>query len=146
MNYAIKYPGALGALSLSQVRMKLMGGQVEDFKDLYKTDPTVWAGTLSGLKAVRDLREVQLLSKVVSELNKDRIPQAVDLKTHRVREALAAKKTGGSWEKGALVSLLLAGVGPGVHGHLHAGWCSGPLSGTRRSPCPGGSSNRRHAT
>ena len=106
VNYASKYPGALGALFLSQVRMKLMGGQVEDFKDLYKTDPTVWAGTLTGLKEIRDLREVQLLSKVVSELNKDRIPQAVDLMTHRIREVLAAKKAGGSWEKGALVSLL----------------------------------------
>ena len=106
VNYASKYPGALGALFLSQVRMKLMGGQVEDLKDLYKTDPTVWAGTLTGLKEIRDLREVQLLSKVVSELNKDRIPQAVDFMTHRIREVLAAKKAGGSWEKGALVSLL----------------------------------------
>ena len=83
-----------------------MGGQVEDLKDLYKTGPTVWAGTLSGSKGVRDFREVQLLSKVVGELNKDRIPQAVDFMTHRIREVLAAKKTGGSWEKGALVSLL----------------------------------------
>ena len=104
--FAQQYPGALGALFLMQVRCKLQAGEVSKSSDLYRTDPTLWATTLSGLKEARDLREVLLLSRVICELNKDRLPQAVDIIAQRIREVLAAKKTGGSWDKGSLLSLM----------------------------------------
>ena len=58
---------------------------------------------MTGLKEIRDLREVQRLSKLVAQLNANRL---LDLACQRIREIMLAKKSGGSWEKAALVSLL----------------------------------------
>jgi hypothetical protein len=61
---------------------------------------------LSGLKEIRDIREVQLLSRLIQDLNSNKLAEAVDLAAQRIREILVAKRTGGTWEKGALVSLM----------------------------------------
>jgi len=106
VNFASRHPGALGALFLHQLRVKLNLGPAHKLGDLYHTDITTWAATSTGLKETRDLREVQALSKVLLEINKDNLPQAVDIIAQRIREIKAAKSSGGSWEKAELVSLL----------------------------------------
>jgi hypothetical protein len=105
VNFARSHPGALGALFLTQVRHRLAKGPPSQMKDLYHLDATVW-GAASGLREVRDLREVQLLTQVLTTLGQDRLPAAVDLVCQRIREVCLAKKTGSSWEKAELVSLL----------------------------------------
>ena len=47
--------------------------------DLYKVDCHHWAAVFSGLKEVRDQREVQVLSRILTDLNHSRLPKAVDL-------------------------------------------------------------------
>ena len=74
-------------------------------RDLYNLDATVWAGT-GGLKEVRDIREVQLLTQVLTTLGQSKFSSAVDLICQRIREIHVAKKAGSSWEKAELVSLL----------------------------------------
>ena len=75
-------------------------------KDLLDTDPTGWAATMCDLKDVRDLKEVQFLAKLLSDLNANRLPEAVDLLAMRIREIRMAKMAGGSWEKANAVSLM----------------------------------------
>ena len=77
-------------------------------RDLYAVDAGAWATTASGLKEVRDLREIQLLCRVLANLNQKKEAEAADLLVQRVREVLVAKRPGGSWEKGELLSLLPA--------------------------------------
>ena len=103
---AQEYPGALGALFLIQVKQKAMGSSPERVADLYDIDPGRWAATLSGLKEIRDLREVQCLSRLIAQINENKLPQAVDLAAQRIKEILLAKKAGSSWENAGLISLL----------------------------------------
>ena len=74
--------------------------------DLYRVDVATWASTNSGLKELRDQREVTVLGKVLTLLNRKREKEAADLMVQRVREILQAKRAGGSWEKAELISLL----------------------------------------
>ena len=102
-----RYPGLLAALFLTQVRNKLMMGDPSSVKELLQTDPARWGATMSNLKDTRDLREVQLLCRVMQMLNTDKIPHAMDLLAQRIKEVAMAKgKTGGTWEKGNLLSLM----------------------------------------
>ena len=102
-----RYPGLLAALFLTQVRNKLMMGDPSSVKELLQTDPARWGATMSNLKDTRDLREVQLLCRVMQMLNTDKIPHAMDLLAQRIKEVAMAKgKTGGAWEKGNLLSLM----------------------------------------
>ena len=105
VNYSRKHPGALGALFLCQVRARLGRGPPHEMRDIYNTDVTSWAAQ-SGLKEVRDLREVQLLSQVLVQLGQKKLPAAVDLIAQRIREIRVAKASGSSWDKAELVSLL----------------------------------------
>ena len=89
-----------------QVRKKLMRPQAEDTRDLLDTDPATWSSTQADMKDVRDLKEVQFLTKLLAEINADRLAEAVDLLVMRVREIRMAKMTGGSWEKANAVSLM----------------------------------------
>jgi len=106
INYAAKHPGALGALFLHHVRTKLSLSTAGKMDDLYRADVTTWAATGTGLKETRDIKEVQLLSKILLEINKDRLPQAVDIIAQRIREVRMAKQAGNSWEKAELISLM----------------------------------------
>lgn len=74
-----KYPGALGALFLLQVRSRLSKGPTAELTDLRRLDTQAWTDGHSGLKELREFREV--------------------------REVQAAKRGGGSWERAELVSL-----------------------------------------
>ena len=106
VNFAARHPGALGALFLHHVRGRLSLPAPEKKDDLYQTDITTWAATATGLKEVGDMKEVQLLSKVLLEINRDRLPQAVDIIAQRIREVRMAKAPGSSWEKAEIVSLV----------------------------------------
>ena len=65
---------------------------------------------MSNLKDTRDLREIQLLCRVIHLLNTDKNPLAADLLAQRIKEVMMAKgKSGGSWEKGNLLSLMACG-------------------------------------
>jgi hypothetical protein len=106
INFAERYPGALGALFLSQIREKVMAGSVTKTDDLYTSDPQLWATTMSGLKEIRDVREVQILCRLIVDMNYGRHARAMDTMTMRIREIKAAKSQGSSWEKALVMSLL----------------------------------------
>ena len=108
MAFALKNPGVLGAHFLLQVRQKMMLPTPSTTSELYRTDVAAWAMSPlgPGLKDLRDIREVQVLGQVLTHLTSQRIPQAVDLMAHRIREIRAAKAPGGSWDKAAPISLL----------------------------------------
>ena len=92
---------------LFQVRRKLLQPPSSaDTQALTDTDPSTWAAPDQTLKDVRDTKESQLISKVMGEVSRDRIPQALDLLTMRLREIRMAKGQGGSWEKVAALSLV----------------------------------------
>jgi hypothetical protein len=110
INFAERYPGALGALFLSQVREKVMAGSVVKTGDLYSVDPQLWATSMSGLKEIRDIREVQLLCRLIVDLNNGRHSRAMDTMTMRIREIKAAKSQGSSWEKASVLSLLSSDI------------------------------------
>ena len=100
--FAARYPGAFGAQFLTQVLEKASKGAPRRSSDFYKVDQ----GTL---KELRDQREVLVLSRLLAELNHNRMAQAVDVIALRLREILMAKASGGSWEKAAVVSPLPSG-------------------------------------
>eukprot|EP00974_Lingulodinium_polyedra_P057187 5502431-Lingulodinium_polyedra.AAC.1 len=105
---ALKKPGALAGLLLYQVRRRLQKGAPEHSDALRRVDLSAWAATCSELKDIRDLKEVQLLSRLMVDIGEDRLPQAMDLAAQRVREIRLAKSQGGSWEKAAAVTLMPA--------------------------------------
>ena len=104
--FSQKHPGALGAQFLIAVREKLMRGHPTHTKQLRDVDVSTWAARETGLKELRDLREVQTLSLILGHINSDRLPHAVDAISQRVKSILMAKAPKGSWEKSAAVELL----------------------------------------
>jgi len=107
LNFSMKYPGGLAAHFLGQVRMKLGQPLPVDSLELTSIDATHWAATMSELKDVRDVKEVMFLSKILSELSHDRLPQVADLLAMRIREIRMAKRdSGSSWDKAGVISLL----------------------------------------
>ena len=107
IKFAERYPGALGALFLSQVREKV---SVAKTGDLYSVDPQLWASTMSGLKEIRDIRKVQILCRLIVDMNNGRHARAMDTMTMRIREIKAAKSQGSSWEKASVLSLLSSDI------------------------------------
>ena len=99
MGFAARHPGGLGAHFLWQVRRKLMRPVATNTDELLDTDATGWSATMCNLKDLRDLKEVQFLTKLFADVNADRLPQAMDLLAMRIREIRMAKTAGGSWEK-----------------------------------------------
>ena len=104
LRFAEKYPGGLAAHFLHPVRRKLHREPASDSRDILSTDATVGATSQSELKDVRDVREIQFLSKLLSDVSVGRLPQAVDHVAMRIRELRAAKLPGGSWDKAAAIS------------------------------------------
>ena len=95
---AQRYPGALGALFLMQVRQEAFGGPPAKVSELYAVDPTRWAAYMTGLMEIRGFEGGQRLSKLVHELNV-RIPEAVRI----------AQRDKASWDQAARVPRLPAG-------------------------------------
>ena len=89
-----------------QIRARLLHGAPGAMADLYRVDAWVWAATAAGIEEVRDQREFAVVAKALPLLNQGKTAQASDLMVQRIREILVAKRPGGSWEKGELVSLL----------------------------------------
>ena len=87
------------------MRRKLHKEPAADSRDALTTDPTVWAQSMTDLKDVRDIKEIQFLAKLLGDISTGRLPEAVDLLTMRIREVRAAKQAGGSWEKASAISL-----------------------------------------
>ena len=104
--FAEKNPGALAAMFLAQVRERLHRGPPQSTKDLLQVDVGSWAQTGSGLKEIRDLKEVVTLSRILMELNTKSFSKAADLCAQRIKEIRFAKSTGQSWEKAEVISLL----------------------------------------
>ena len=104
--FAARYPGALAAHFLCQVRSKLLKREPGKMADL-QVDLAQWTSS-AGLKELRDIREIQALSMILTELNHARIQKAADIIAMRIREVRAAKGTGGSWEKAASQTLAAA--------------------------------------
>lgn len=113
LNFAARYPGALAAQFLTQVRQKMSTGLPADTEELLATDTSSWAqnSNLCELKDVRDSKEAVFLCRLLTELNHKRLPQCADMIACRLREMKMAKREGGSWEKASVVSLM-----PSTHG------------------------------
>jgi hypothetical protein len=79
--------------------------------ELMETDLSRWADN-SGLKEVRDRKEVEFLAKLINTLGTKRVAEALDLMAMRIREVLLAKREGQSWEKASVVSLAPGMLGP----------------------------------
>jgi len=106
---AAENPGALACQFLSAVRVALHEGPPTSTKDLNKVDVQRWARDSTGLKEMRDLREVQSLIMVLARINEDKLPDAVDAIAQRVKGILTAKSPKGSWEKAQVLELLASG-------------------------------------
>ena len=108
ITFSQRYPGALAAWFIFQVRQKLGLATPEDMRELAKTDLCSWASSAAhtGLKDTRDSKEMLFLAKLMTELGGARLPQAMDCVAHRVRELRLAKIDQGTWEKAGVVSLM----------------------------------------
>eukprot|EP00972_Heterocapsa_arctica_P037791 5564224-Heterocapsa_arctica.AAC.1 len=71
-----------------------MSGSVTKTGDLYNVDPQLWATAMSGLKEVRDIREIQILRRLIVDMNNGRHARLMDTMTMRIREIKAAKSQG----------------------------------------------------
>ena len=70
LRWAARFPGALSAHFLNQVRMKTGLPYATSTDDLRATDVSRWAALHSELKDVRDVREAALLGFLLSELGR----------------------------------------------------------------------------
>ena len=105
MNHHFKYPG-LAVHTLWTARQKVGGEQPRNSAQPKKIDCSTWASQHSGLKEVRDQREVALLSRLLLDLGHNRLEVAADLCAQRIREIVTAKKDGSSWDKASVISLM----------------------------------------
>ena len=105
-NFARKYPGALAAHLLIQIRERMGSGMTERSRDLYRADPTAWAAKDGGLKDPRDVKEFAWLTQLLLLLNQRRMERVADLLAMRIRELRFAKSAGNSWEKAEVLSLV----------------------------------------
>ena len=113
LNFASRNPGALAGHFLAQVRERLSKGEPHDSKELMQTDVGSWI-PLSGLKEVRDVREAQVLCRILLELTHHRPERAADVVAMRLRELRFAKSKDQSWEKAEVISLLPGTVAASV--------------------------------
>ena len=97
-NFHLKHPGALGAMFVKQVRQLMGLGLPKDTKDLAQTDPTMWVHQSGCFKESRDQKEALFLTRLLSELGRERYAQVADLLTQRLRELRLAKKDGMTWD------------------------------------------------
>lgn len=105
LSFASRHPGALGAHILLQMPRRLMRPLPEHSSELRETDPTMWVMMLADLKDVRNLREVQLLSRLLMDINSDRLPAAVDRRPsgHADTRNPHGEAQGGTWENISLM-------------------------------------------
>ena len=105
LNFHHRFPGSLAALFLWQVKQKVGGAQPKNTQELRRVDSSAWANLYSGLKEVRDQKELAFLCKVLLELGMDNYGAVADLLAQRCRELLAAKRENGNWDKASVLSL-----------------------------------------
>ena len=106
LRFAARYPGGLTAHFLNQVRVRLNCGLAASTEELAQTDVGTWAATLTELRDVRDQKEVAFLGRILGEVSRGRLPEAMDLLVMRIREVKQAKREGSSWEKAGVLSLV----------------------------------------
>lgn len=82
------------------------GSEVSRSSQLRDIDIIKWAEERSGLKEMRDIREIQTLAGVLSRLNAGRLPEAADFIAQRIKAVITAKQPKGSWEKAQTIELL----------------------------------------
>lgn len=104
-------PGALACQFLLAVRQALNAEPAKSSKDLWRTDVMRWSRDSTGLKEVRDQREIQTLMLILQKLNEDQVEQAADVIAQRAKSLLVAKTAKGSWEKSATIELLASSSG-----------------------------------
>ena len=91
---------------MMSVMEKLGKGAPRTTGSLQRVDVSQWAKDSTGLKELRDLREVQSLNLMLTHLQHHRLPEAVDVAAQRIKSILMAKQPKGSWDKSTLVELL----------------------------------------
>jgi hypothetical protein len=89
-----------------------MKANPKDSRDLARTDVAGWASssTLCDVKELRDVKEIQMLGRLMMMIGEGKTEEACDTIAMRVREIKMAKMTGSSWEKAASLSLLSSSV------------------------------------
>ena len=75
-----------------------------DTNELRATDVSGWSSRDGSMKDTCDQKEMMLLSRLLSELAHNRLPQLADVITQRIRE-LHAKTEESSWDKAGVLSL-----------------------------------------
>ena len=95
--------------------MKLAGTLPRDSQQLVSTDFATWGNNAHyhELSEVRDIKELQFLTRLLSELGQDQQPRCADLICMQIREIrMAKKKDGCGWDKAASISLMPSSVAP----------------------------------
>jgi hypothetical protein len=108
LSFSQRFPGALAAYLMWQIRQKLGMAQAENLEQLAQTDCSSWASNsaMTGCTDVRDVKELQFLSRILVDLGQKKISSVADICAQRMREIKAAKSAGGSWEKASSLSLM----------------------------------------
>jgi len=107
LQFAAKNRGSLAAQFLISVHNSLNKGDPPDSRAMMGTDLTRWASDgSSGLKEIRDIREIQTLCLALQRMGAGRLDEAADVLAQRVKAVLTAKAPKGSWEKGQIIELL----------------------------------------
>jgi len=105
-NFATRYRGCLAAQFLIAVHNALSKGNPSTDREMMAVDLVRWSQEASGLKELRDLREIQSLCLIMSRLNQGRLEEAADAIAQRVKGVLSAKAPKGTWERAQLIELL----------------------------------------
>lgn len=115
LEYHHKYPGALAARFLCRVHQKLGQELPSDTDELHLTDVAAsWASAHALLKDASDQKEVVFLSRLLSELGQNRLPELADFVAMQIREIRAAKAEQSSWDKVGVVPLQPGPSTPGA--------------------------------
>ena len=106
--FAQKYPGALTAAFINNIRQKLRGGagMVTRSKQLREIDVTRWVTDTSELSELRDKREAVTIATMLNFINADQAAHAMDVGVMRLQALQTAKTKGGSWEKASKGELI----------------------------------------
>ena len=108
-SFHVRYPGALTAHFLHQVRQRMRGASgvatnAKELKDVCLAEFV--SGGYTGLTEVRDVREAATIAQVVDLLNKKLPERAVDVLVMRLQAVMKAKIKGGNWENAMKMELI----------------------------------------
>ena len=106
LGFAASHPGALSGHFLAMIHEKLAKGSVAKERQLSEASVAQWAVSHSGLKDVRDQREVLTLATVMDAVSRADLAEAMDVLAQRIIAIQSAKSDKGSWTKAEAIELV----------------------------------------